>query len=175
MKDIGVSDFSNNIFEMSEDSIYKVIEKFKDYQNVDRTITYIFIKAFYLHIVKIYLNNKNNLKYFDKIYLQYKVELNAYYKNNNYMITQELLNDIMEAFDKCFEIVESLNYTDLDDGYEFRHHVINCFDLLIQILENKSKSKIRTDIFENFISVFRNQAEKMIDFTSNCNILDENL
>lgn len=172
MTDMKIFDFSKNIFEMSEDTIYNVIEKLKNNQTVDRALTYVYIKAFYIHIVKIYMFNKNKLEKFDKIILEYRNIISTYYKNNNIQISKELLEDILNAFDKSFEIIESLSYNDLDDGYEFRHHVITAFELLRQILEKKSKTNIRTDIFENSISEIRNQSEKILDFVQKCNIIE---
>ena len=73
MKDISAEDFSNEIFELSEDIIYEVLEKFEEKQNIDKTLTYIFIKAFYIHVVKMVLvkqnTNKNN-----RVYREIKVE-----------------------------------------------------------------------------------------------------
>lgn len=73
MKDIFAEDFSNEIFELSEDTIYEVLEKFEEKQNIDKTLTYIFIKAFYIHVVKMVLvkqnTNKNN-----RVYREIKVE-----------------------------------------------------------------------------------------------------
>ena len=66
MKDISAEDFSNEIFELIKDTIYEVLEKFEEKQNIDKTLTYIFIKAFYIHVVKMVLvkqnTNKNNCR-----------------------------------------------------------------------------------------------------------------
>ena len=73
MKDISAEDFSNEIFELIKDTIYEVLEKFEEKQNIDKTLTYIFIKAFYIHVVKMVLvkqnTNKNN-----RVYREIKVE-----------------------------------------------------------------------------------------------------
>lgn len=170
MTDISIYDFSNNIFEMSEETIYNIIEKFNNNQSIDKTLTYVYIKAFYIHIVRIYLTRTTYMDKFEDILSEYRKKISTYYKSNNSQISNELLEDIINAFNKSFEIIESLEYEDLDDGYELRHHVISSFDLLRQILEKKSKTNIRTDIFENNISEIRNQSEKIIEFVSKCNI-----
>lgn len=162
-----IENIAKNIFEMSEEIIYEVIEKFNNNQSIDKTLTYVYIKAFYIHSVRLYLNSKNKLEDFEEIYSEYKRNLIDYYKINNSQITTELINDIVEAFDKSFEITESLEFSDINDGYEFRHHIIMSFEILRSILEKKSKSKIRVDIFENYISKFRYKAEEIIEYVEN--------
>ena len=61
-------------------------------------------------------------------------------------------------------MIETLNFVDINDGYEFRHHIISTFELLKMILENKSKIGIRQDIFENYISKIKNEAEEIITY-----------
>lgn len=170
MKDISIEDFSNEVFELSEDVIYEVLEKFNENQNIDKTLTYVFIKAFYIHIINIALAKQKRKINFEKVYSKYKMYLSIYYKSNNSQISQELLNEILDAFDKSFEIVESLNFYNLEDSYELRHHIIDSFDLLRRILEKKSKCEIRTDIFDEYITDFQEQSEKILEFTKNSNI-----
>ena len=43
MKEIDEDNFSSEIFDKTEDSIYKVLEKFSKLQNVDQSLTYIYI------------------------------------------------------------------------------------------------------------------------------------
>ncbi len=171
MNDVTISNFSSNIFEMSENTIYNVIGKFNQEQSIDKTITYVYIKAFYIHIVRIYLTNKNNMDYFEDILDEYRNKISTYYKSNNEQITKELLDDILNAFTASFNIVESINYKNLNDGYELRHHVIDSFELLRIILEKKSKTNIRIDIFENDISEIRNETEKILDYVASINII----
>ncbi len=171
MNNVTISNFSSNIFEMSENTIYNVIGKFNQEQSIDKTITYVYIKAFYIHIVRIYLTNKNNMDYFEDILDEYRNKISTYYKSNNEQITKELLDDILNAFTASFNIVESINYKNLNDGYELRHHVIDSFELLRIILEKKSKTNIRIDIFENDISEIRNETEKILDYVASINII----
>lgn len=172
MNNVTVLELSNNVFEMSENTIYNVIEKFDQKQSIDKTLTYVYIKAFYIHIVRIYLNNKNNIDIFENILDEYRNKLVEYYKCNNEKISNELLEDILNAFNASFNITESIDYKNLNDGYELRHHVIDSFELLRIILEKKSKTNIRVDIFENNISEIRNQTEEILDYVSSCNIID---
>ena len=65
-----------------------------------------------------------------------------------------------------FELLESVPVVDLDDGYELRHHVINCFDLLLQIFDNKSDTPVRQDLFEDSITYFRDMTDEVIIFIS---------
>jgi hypothetical protein len=172
MSNISLSEISNNIFEMSEETIYNIIEKFNSNQSIDKTLTYVYVKAFYIHVIRIYLTNKNNIEKFEKIFYEYRNKISTYYKSNNSEISEELLKDILNAFDTSFNIIESLDYKNLSDSYELRHHVVSVFDLLRHILEKKSQTNIRTDIFENNITEIRNQAEKILDYVEKCNIID---
>ncbi len=172
MSSISPSEISNNIFEISEETIYNIIEKFNNNQSIDKTLTYVYVKAFYIHIIRIYLSNKNNIEKFEDIFNEYRNKISTYYKSNNSQISDELLGDILNAFDTSFNIIESLDYKNLADSYELRHHVISAFELLRHILEKKSQTNIRTDIFENNITEIRNQAEKILDYVEKCNIID---
>ena len=60
MKNILIDDFSSDLFELSEDNIYNILEEFGEKQNIDKTLTYVFIKAFYIHVAKIILEKKIN-------------------------------------------------------------------------------------------------------------------
>lgn len=164
MSNANVQKIASYIFNLSEDSIYTVIERFNNNQNLDKTLTYLYIKAFYLHNIKIDLEIRKKSDKFNEIYLEYKNEILNYYKTNNLKISNDLLNDISETFDKSFEFIDSLGFKNIDEGYEFRHYIIDTFELLRKILEKKSKSEIRVDIFENFISSLKNQAEEIIDY-----------
>lgn len=172
MSNISFSEISNNIFEISEETIYNIIEKFNNNQSIDKTLTYVYVKAFYIHVIRIYLTNKNNIEKFEEIFNEYRNKISTYYKSNNSEISEELLNDILNAFDTSFNIIESLNYKNLSDSYELRHHVISAFDLLRHILEKKSQTNIRTDIFENNITEIRDQAEKILEYIEKSNIID---
>lgn len=163
---ININEFANTIFEMSEKTSYRFIEMFEDNKRIDETITYVYIKAFYMHTIKMYLEDNKNLKKFDELYYAYKMSLENYYKTNNKGIANDIIESIKEAFDKSFEIMQSLNFKDIYDGYEFRHHIIDCFELLRNILEKKSQTVVRVDLFENYISVFRRQTEEVIDYVA---------
>ncbi len=167
MKEIDEDNFSSEIFDKTEDSIYKVLEKFSKLQNVDQSITYIYIKAYYLYCTKIYLEQKNISIDFNNIYSKYRIYLGIYYKSNNAQITQELLDELLGAFDKSFELIESLGFKDIEDGYEYRHFTVSAFEILRKILERKSKSEIRTDIFDSEITVLVNEFEELKNYIQN--------
>ena len=162
MNEIDIDDFSSDIFDITEDSIYDVLEKFKGLQNIDQSLTYIFMKAYYLYCAKIYMNGQDLVDIdFSNIYSKYRIYLGIYYKSNNPQITQELLDQLLGAFDKSFELVESLEFEDINDSYEYRHFTINAFEILRKILEKKSKSEIRADIFDLEINTFINESDKI--------------
>ena len=99
-----------------------------------------------------------------EVYSKYRMYLSIYYKSNNSQISQELLNEILDAFDKSFAIIESLEFNRIEDSYEFRHHIIDSFELLRKILEKKSKCNIRTDIFDKYIADIQEQSEKINNY-----------
>ena len=84
-----IKNFSHEIFNLSEDMIYSIIDKFNNNQNVDKSLTYVYIKAFYLHNVKRDLENNKKIENFDEIYSEYKNEISKYYKTNNLGISEE--------------------------------------------------------------------------------------
>ena len=156
MKNILTNDFASELFDLSEDSIYNILEEFNENQNIDKTLTYVFIKAFYIHIAKVILDKENISLNFDEVYSKYRMYLSIYYKSNNSQISQELL--------KSFAIIESLEFNRIEDSYEFRHHIIDSFELLRKILEKKSKCNIRTDIFDKYIADIQEQSEKINNY-----------
>jgi hypothetical protein len=164
MKEINIEDFSNEIFDITEDPIYEVLENFKGLQNIDESLTYIFTKAYYLYFAKIYINKQKVDIDFNDIYSKYRIYLGIYYKSNNSQITQELLEELLEAFDKSFELIESIGFENINDSYEYRHFTVDAFEILRKILEKKSKAEIRTDIFDSEISTFVNESEKIKNY-----------
>ena len=145
MSEIDLTKFAHELFDTTEDSIYDVLGRLKELQNIDQSFTYIFIKAYYLYYTKIYLKQQNSDLDFNSIYSNYRNYLSIYYKSNNSLISQELLDDLLGTF----------------DGYEYRHFTIDAFEILRKILEKKSKSDIRTDIFESEITTFVSESEKL--------------
>ena len=156
-------DLAKNIYNLGEEYIPEILENFKNNAEIDKSLTYIFIKAFYIHCIKMYLYNNKKMQIFDELYNEYKNVLIEYYKNDS-EISMELIEEIKNAFDKSYEITESLEFNDIEDSYEFRHHIITIFSLLRNILERKSKSVIREDVFDNYISRFKSKSEELIDY-----------
>lgn len=161
-----IKEYSKNIYNLSEDLIYEILEIFESNQNVDKTLTYVFIKTYYIHAIRLYLSIKNRMDIFDDIYMEYRNNILEYYKINNSQISEELLGDISKTSDTMLEMLESMNFKEINDSYEFRHYTILCFDLLRKILENKSKNPIRVDLFDNHISKLKEKADEIISFTS---------
>ena len=167
MSSESIKKLTNDVFNVTENTVYEVIESFRDEQKVDKSLTYTFIKAFYLHALKLYMNCKNKKNNFDEIYVEYKESLKEYYMKNNSQITEEILNDLMESFDKCFEMIETIRFTDVESDYEFRHHIIDSFEIFKMILRKKSKEPIRQDLFENYISKFKRESEMIFEIYRN--------
>lgn len=159
-------EYSQNIYALSEDLIYEILDRFESNQNVDKTLTYVFSKIFYIHSIRLYLSSRCRIDLFDDIYMEYRNNILEYYKINNKEIGEDLLNYISKTADTMLEMLESMDFKEINDSYEFRHYIILCFDLLRKILENKSKHPIRVDLFDNFISKIKEKAEEMIDYTS---------
>lgn len=155
---------AKDIYYLSEERIYDVIEKLKNNQNIDQTITYVYIKALYMHLIQKYYAIKNNQEDFMQIYEKYKRNLKDYYVTNNSNISNELLDDIMQIFDNSYQFLETLQFKNINDSYELRHHIIACMELLRKILENKSKSQIRVDIFDNSIGKIKDEADEILDY-----------
>ena len=155
---------AKKIYELSEENIYDVIDKLKNNQNIDQTLTYVYIKALYMHCIQKYYSIKNNQEDFDAIYNAYKEILKNYYITNNTGITEELMEGIMQMFDNSYQFLETLQFKNINDSYEFRHHIIACMELLRHILEGKSKTQIRVDIFDNSITSLKDKADEILEY-----------
>lgn len=160
-----IKEYSKNIYNLSEDLIYEILERFESTQTIDKTLTYVFIKVYYIHVIRLHLSIKNRMDIFDDIYMEYKNNILEYYKINNSGISDELLGDISKTSDTMLEMLETMNFKEVNDSYEFRHYTILCFDLLRKILENKSKSPIRVDLFDNYISKLKEKADEIGMYT----------
>ena len=155
---------ANEIYYLSEDNVYKILENFNSNQVVDRSLVYCFMKAFYLFVVKQCIEiYKMNID-FDLMYNEYKENLKNYYKINNPNIEVELLDQILNFFDNSFSLIGTVELTSIDDSYEFRHYTINVLELLRMILEKKSQANIRANIFDNSIREIIDQKEKIMDY-----------
>lgn len=158
MKNMNSEELASEIYEISEENIYKVLERLDNNPNIDKSLAYIFIKAFFMHVANLKMEDK---EFFEKVYSQYRVNLEVYYRSNNVQIAQELIEQILEVFDNSYKLIESLGFHNIEDSYEFRHHTIQAFELLRKILEKKSKAEIRVDLFEDCIQYFIKDAEKI--------------
>lgn len=161
------NEIAKNIFYLSEDSIYLILEVFENNQTLQKSLVYCFMKAFYIHTVKLcFFHNKYNMN-FDELYLQYKEELKNYYQINNPTIENELLDQILNFFDNSFMLIESIQFNFIEDNYEFRHYTINVLELLRIILENKSNHEIKETIFDKYIHSIVNQKDEILNFLKN--------
>lgn len=161
-----IKEFTKRIFDMSEDVCYDILDRFGNNQNVDKTLTYIFIKTYYVHAIRLYLSSRCKIDLFDDIYMEYRNNLLEYYKINNTQISEELLQDISKSSDTMLEMLESMDFKEINDSYEFRHYTILCFGLLRNILEKKSKAEIREDLFDNFVSKIKDKADEILGFAA---------
>jgi len=158
------NEIAKSIFYLTEDSIYPMLEIFQSNQAVEKSFVYCFMKAFYIHTVKLhFLNNKCNAN-FDEVYLSYKEELKSYYQINNPTIENELLDQILNFFDNSFMLIDSLEFYLIEDNYEFRHYTIRVLELLRIMLENNSKIIIKETIFDKQIRTIINQKDEIFNF-----------
>ena len=49
-----MEEIAKQIYNLSENDIYQIIEKFDENQQIDKSLTYIYIKAFYIHCKNIF-------------------------------------------------------------------------------------------------------------------------
>ena len=144
-------DISDDIYFITEDTVYQIIDKFDKRQVVDRSLVYCFSKAFFMYCVKLYIEEKKIKIDFNDLYVTYKEKLKEYYKTNNPNISDDLLDQVLNFFDNSFGLVSTIEILDVEDSYEFRHYTVKCFELLHMILEKKSKTFIPDNIFDNCI------------------------
>lgn len=142
---------AQDVFELTEGCIYSILEKFENSQMTEQSFVYCFTKAFYIYIVKLYIKSNHVILDFEKLYMAYKVLLKEYFQTNNPTIENELLDQILNFFDYSFALIETVEFSNLEDSYELRHYTINVFDLLRMILEKKSQAMIRENIFDKDI------------------------
>ncbi len=158
------NEMAQSLFYLSEESIYPMLEIFENNQTVEKSFIYCFMKAFYIHTVKLYFfHNKCNAN-FDEIYLSYKEELKNYYQINNPTIENELLDQILNFFDNSFMLIDSLEFYSIEDNYEFRHYTIRVLELLRIILENNSKTMIKETVFDKQICTIISQKDEIFNF-----------
>lgn len=158
------NEIANTIFYMNEEVCYQIIDQFDSNQVVDHSLVYCFVKSYYLYITKLYIEKTNMEIDFDDIYSLYKEELKKYYKENNTNIEDIILDQILNFYDNTFSLMSTVELIDCEDSYEFRHYTINVFDLLRMILEKKSNSIIRENIFDDHIRNIINQADNVYDY-----------
>lgn len=158
MKNMNSEELASEIYEISEENIYKVLKKLDNNPSIDKSLAYIFIKAYFMHVTNLKMKDKG---LFENVYSKYKVNLKEYYISNNVQISTELIDQILEIFENSYKLIESLGFQNIEDSYEFRHHTIQTFELLRKILEKKSKAEIRVDIFEDCIKYFLMDADKI--------------
>lgn len=156
-------ELAQNLYDSSEDSIYQMLGKFKNNQQVDKSLVYCFTKAFYIHCIKLYIKKKKFQLDFNMLYLDYKENLKKYYQINNPNIEDELLDQILNFFDNSFGLIATVEIFDIGDSYEFRHYTINVFELLRMILEKKSKATIPENIFDSDIRKIIEESEKILN------------
>lgn len=152
---------ARDLFDLTEDTIYPILEKFQNNQMVDKSFVYCFTKAFYIHTVKLYNPSK---VVFENIYVAYKECLKQYYLTNNPTIENELLDQILNFFDNSFALIETVEFSNIEDSYEFRHYTINVFELLRIMLEKQAKASIRENIFDNDIRKILKETDRILDY-----------
>lgn len=158
---------AQNLFYLSEDSIYEMLGHFEANQMVDQSLVYCFAKAFYVYVAKLYIKVRKLKLDFDVIYGIYKENLKQYYLANNPEMEDVVLDQVLNFFDNSFGLIETVELSNVEDSYEFRHYVINVFELLRMMLEKNSKSNIRADLFDKDIRKIIEETEKIWDYMRN--------
>lgn len=159
-----LQNIAKDLYFSSEDTIYNILEQLSQTQVVDKSLIYCFSKAFYLKVSQTYLENQKCNIDFEHLYTYYKENLKSYYQTNNPTITADLLDQILNFFDNSFSLIQTIELSNIDDSYEFRHYTIRVFEILRLILEKNSKSIIRETIFDNHIRYLISQAETIFRF-----------
>ena len=90
-------EISKTIFEMSEQTIYQMMENLKQNNAVDQSLVYCFMKAFYLHTAKLYLESQKAKVDFHEMYKRYQEYLKNYYKINNPDLEEDLLVQLKDV------------------------------------------------------------------------------
>ena len=72
-----------------------------------------------------------------------------------------VLDQVLNFFDNSYGLIGTVEISSIDDSYDFRHYVINVFELLRMILEKKSKANIRADLFDKNIRNIIEETEKI--------------
>lgn len=152
---------AEDLFYLSEDSIYQMLENFEKSQMVDQSLVYCFVKAFYLHVAQLYIKQHKLNFNVENFYEKYKQNLKNYYQINNPKIEDVVLDQVLNFFDNSYGLIGTVEISSIDDSYDFRHYVINVFELLRMILGKKSKANIRADLFDKNIRNIIEETEKI--------------
>lgn len=155
---------AEDLFYLNEDCTYQMLEHFEVSQMVDKSFVYCFTKAFYGYVVKLYKEVKKLQFDFDVFYNAYKENLKKYYQTNNPNIEDVVLDQVLNFFDNSFGLIETVELSSIEDSYEFRHYVINVFELLRMILEKNSKANIRADLFDKDIRNIIEETDKIWNY-----------
>ena len=106
---------ARELFKMTDENIERAFKKFDYKQYNDLNFTYIFTKAFYTHIAKMYLTSKKRMADFGELYKNIKVCLHDYYVHNTEKLTDDYLSDVLNVFEhrnRPFKSVRSRAKTD---------------------------------------------------------------
>lgn len=152
---------TEDLFYLSEDATYQMLESFNKSQMVDQSLVYCFVKAFYLYVAQLYIKQHKLNVNGENFYQKYKQNLKNYYQMNNPKIEDLVLDQVLNFFDNSFGLIGTVEISSIDDAYDFRHYVINVFELLRMILEKKSKANIRADLFDKNIRSIIEETEKI--------------
>lgn len=155
---------AEDLYYLSEDSTYQMLESFSKSQMVDQSLVYCFVKAFYLYATQLYIKRQKLNFNVENIYQKYKQNLKKYYQTNNPKIEDLVLDQVLNFFDNSFGLIGTVEILSIEDSYDFRHYVIHVFELLRMILEKKSKVDIRADLFDKNIRYIIEETEKIWDY-----------
>ena len=58
MENVSVQNFAKEVFNLTDNAVYELLERFEVNQTLERSFTYTFVKALYIHSLKIYMTYK---------------------------------------------------------------------------------------------------------------------
>lgn len=158
---------ANQIYEITEDSIYELLNEHGELNGLSQTMIYLHFRAYYAILIKLYIKkyNKENLSY-EKIFSVYKMKLINYYKINNPSIPKELLDDLIRSFDVSFQLIESIELNDVTNRDELKKFTREVLSSIHAILERRTGQIIASSFLDNE-KIFTNVANEISNIIKN--------
>ena len=140
---------SKEIFEKTEDSIYKLLGEHMEFNGLQQTMVYMHMRAYYIVLTKLYIKKFDKKIEFEKVFANYKYAILNYYKQNNPGIPDVLIKDLMNSFDASFQLIESIELGDVLDNNLLTKFTREVLENLHAIIERRSKIVLSTSFYKN--------------------------